>query len=82
MYGSSDQWIGLGIFFDSFDNDNKVQLLQPVQKRLHYFKQWSLKEIKIHPSGKVCTYYIFHLIEFVTVDLDNFIKGLCHVLYT
>jgi len=23
VYGSSDQWIGLGIFFDSFDNDNK-----------------------------------------------------------
>ena len=23
MYGSSDQWIGLGVFFDSFDNDNK-----------------------------------------------------------
>ena len=24
MWGSSDQWIGLGIFFDSFDNDNKA----------------------------------------------------------
>jgi len=23
VYGSSDQWIGLGVFFDSFDNDNK-----------------------------------------------------------
>ena len=23
MFGSSDQWNGLGIFFDSFDNDNK-----------------------------------------------------------
>jgi len=23
VYGSSDQWIGLGLFFDSFDNDNK-----------------------------------------------------------
>jgi len=23
VYGSNDQWIGLGIFFDSFDNDNK-----------------------------------------------------------
>jgi len=23
VWGSSDQWIGLGIFFDSFDNDNK-----------------------------------------------------------
>ena len=23
MYGSNDQWIGLGVFFDSFDNDNK-----------------------------------------------------------
>lgn len=23
VYGSSDKWVGLGIFFDSFDNDNK-----------------------------------------------------------
>merc|ERR1719189_1415909 len=23
VYGSNDQWIGLGVFFDSFDNDNK-----------------------------------------------------------
>lgn len=23
MFGSNDQWIGLGVFFDSFDNDNK-----------------------------------------------------------
>jgi len=23
VYGSSDQWIGLGVFMDSFDNDNK-----------------------------------------------------------
>lgn len=23
VFGSSDQWVGLGIFFDSFDNDNK-----------------------------------------------------------
>jgi hypothetical protein len=23
VFGSSDQWIGLGVFFDSFDNDNK-----------------------------------------------------------
>merc|ERR1719422_704233 len=23
VYGSVDQWIGLGVFFDSFDNDNK-----------------------------------------------------------
>ncbi|XP_011503810.1 PREDICTED: protein ERGIC-53 [Ceratosolen solmsi marchali] len=23
VFGSSDKWIGLGIFFDSFDNDNK-----------------------------------------------------------
>lgn len=23
MFGSSDQWNGLGVFFDSFDNDNK-----------------------------------------------------------
>lgn len=23
VFGSSDQWKGLGIFFDSFDNDNK-----------------------------------------------------------
>ena len=23
MYGSSDMWNGLGVFFDSFDNDNK-----------------------------------------------------------
>jgi len=23
VYGSSDQWNGLGVFFDSFDNDNK-----------------------------------------------------------
>lgn len=23
VFGSSDQWQGLGIFFDSFDNDNK-----------------------------------------------------------
>ena len=23
VFGSSDRWNGLGIFFDSFDNDNK-----------------------------------------------------------
>ena len=23
VFGSSDQWNGLGVFFDSFDNDNK-----------------------------------------------------------
>ncbi|XP_056638339.1 protein ERGIC-53 [Diorhabda sublineata] len=23
IFGSSDQWVGLGLFFDSFDNDNK-----------------------------------------------------------
>ena len=23
VYGSIDRWIGLGLFFDSFDNDNK-----------------------------------------------------------
>jgi len=23
VFGSSDKWIGLGVFFDSFDNDNK-----------------------------------------------------------
>nr|XP_023020150.1 protein ERGIC-53 [Leptinotarsa decemlineata] len=23
VFGSSDQWVGLGLFFDSFDNDNK-----------------------------------------------------------
>lgn len=23
VFGSSDRWVGLGIFFDSFDNDNK-----------------------------------------------------------
>lgn len=23
VYGSSDKWVGLGVFFDSFDNDNK-----------------------------------------------------------
>ena len=23
VYGSVDRWIGLGLFFDSFDNDNK-----------------------------------------------------------
>jgi len=23
VYGSNDRWIGLGVFFDSFDNDNK-----------------------------------------------------------
>ena len=23
VFGSNDQWNGLGIFFDSFDNDNK-----------------------------------------------------------
>lgn len=23
VFGSSDKWVGLGIFFDSFDNDNK-----------------------------------------------------------
>lgn len=23
VFGSSDQWVGLGVFFDSFDNDNK-----------------------------------------------------------
>jgi len=23
VYGANDQWIGLGVFFDSFDNDNK-----------------------------------------------------------
>ena len=23
VFGSSDKWSGLGIFFDSFDNDNK-----------------------------------------------------------
>jgi lectin, mannose-binding 1 len=23
VFGASDQWIGLGVFFDSFDNDNK-----------------------------------------------------------
>ena len=23
VFGSSDMWNGLGIFFDSFDNDNK-----------------------------------------------------------
>lgn len=23
MFGASDQWTGLGVFFDSFDNDNK-----------------------------------------------------------
>lgn len=24
MYGAADQWNGVGIFFDSFDNDGKV----------------------------------------------------------
>lgn len=23
VFGSSDKWFGLGVFFDSFDNDNK-----------------------------------------------------------
>ena len=23
VFGSSDKWNGLGVFFDSFDNDNK-----------------------------------------------------------
>ena len=23
VFGSSDKWVGLGVFFDSFDNDNK-----------------------------------------------------------
>lgn len=23
VFGSSDQWVGLGVFFDSFDNDNR-----------------------------------------------------------
>lgn len=23
VFGSSDKWTGLGVFFDSFDNDNK-----------------------------------------------------------
>lgn len=26
MYGAADQWNGVGIFFDSFDNDGKVSL--------------------------------------------------------
>lgn len=24
VYGAADQWNGIGIFFDSFDNDGKV----------------------------------------------------------
>lgn len=24
VYGAADQWNGVGIFFDSFDNDGKV----------------------------------------------------------
>jgi len=28
VFGSKDQWTGLGIFFDTFDNDNKVRISQ------------------------------------------------------
>lgn len=28
MYGAADQWNGVGIFFDSFDNDGKVIALK------------------------------------------------------
>lgn len=27
VYGAADQWNGVGIFFDSFDNDGKVSSL-------------------------------------------------------
>lgn len=27
VFGSADMWNGVGIFFDSFDNDGKVYLL-------------------------------------------------------
>lgn len=28
VFGSSDQWNGLGVFLDSFDNDNQVSSLE------------------------------------------------------
>lgn len=36
VYGAADQWNGVGIFFDSFDNDGKVGI-QPAfpQNELH-----------------------------------------------
>lgn len=39
MFGSADMWNGVGVFFDSFDNDGKVYFLLKLLAifRLMYF---------------------------------------------
>lgn len=36
VFGSADMWNGVGIFFDSFDNDGKVYLLSGLLSTLIY----------------------------------------------
>lgn len=37
MFGSADMWNGVGIFFDSFDNDGKVWLFSGQLSALNVF---------------------------------------------
>lgn len=36
MFGSADLWNGVGVFFDSFDNDGKVYFLLKLLAIFHF----------------------------------------------
>ena len=38
VFGSNDQWKGLGVFFDSFDNDGQVSIWKFVLPYTHTLK--------------------------------------------
>ncbi len=46
VFGSKDYWNGIGIFFDTFDNDNNVRTLRFF---LFYSKQQQFPHVKCLP---------------------------------
>lgn len=65
VFGSADMWNGVGIFFDSFDNDGKVWCFSGLLPTLNVFANLVCEQYRLFDT----------FVSFIVEDLNLYIAG-------